>query len=77
MESKVFDKIWIQPASGDAGGSLGAALALWYNEFKNSRSFPKEDDMQGSYLGPEYSNGQIKNDLDKLGAKFEILDDDD
>ncbi len=77
LESKVFDKIWIQPASGDAGGSLGAALALWYNEFKNSRSFPKEDDMQGSYLGPEYSNGQIKNDLDKLGAKFEILDDDD
>ena len=77
LESKVFDKIWIQPASGDAGGSLGAALALWYNEFKNSRSFPKEDDMQGSYLGPEYSNEQIKNDLDKLGARFEILDDDD
>ena len=77
LESKIFDKIWIQPASGDAGGSLGAALALWYNEFKNSRLLPKEDDMQGSYLGPEYSNEQIKNHLDKLGAKFEILNDDD
>ena len=77
LESKIFDKIWIQPASGDAGGSLGAALALWYNEFKNSRLLPKEDNMQGSYLGPEYSNEQIKNDLDKLGARFEILDDDD
>ncbi len=77
LESKIFDKIWIQPASGDAGGSLGAALALWYNEFKNSRLLPKEDDMQGSYLGPEYSNKQIENDLEKLGAKFEILNDDD
>ncbi len=77
LESKIFDKIWIQPASGDAGGSLGAALGLWFNEFKNSRLLPDDDDMQGSYLGPEYSNEQIKNDLGKLGAKFEILNDDD
>ena len=76
LESKIFDKIWIQPASGDAGGSLGAALGLWYSEFKNSRSITKNDGMQGSYLGPEYSNEEIKIDLEKLGATFEILNDD-
>ena len=76
LESKIFDKIWIQPASGDAGGSLGAALGLWYSEFKNSRSITKNDGMQGSYLGPGYSNEEIKIDLEKLGATFEILNDD-
>ncbi len=75
LESEIFDNIWIQPASGDAGGSLGAALALWYNEFRNSRLLPKNDDMQGSYLGPEYSNDKIKVALEKLGANFEILND--
>ena len=50
LKEKIFDNIWIQPAAGDAGGSLGAALALWYLELNNKRKVNPEDDMQGSYL---------------------------
>ncbi len=74
LEKKIFDNIWIQPAAGDAGGSLGAALALWYLEFKKERSSAK-DEMQGSYLGPSYSQSEIENELKKINASFEILDD--
>ncbi len=76
LEEKIFENIWIQPAAGDAGGSLGAALALWHLELKNQRTVSKDDDMQGSYLGPKYSNEKIKNELNNLGAKFYELDDD-
>ena len=54
LKEKIFDNIWIQPAAGDAGGSLGAALALWYIEQDNPREVNHNDSMQGSYLGPEY-----------------------
>ena len=54
LKEKIFDNIWVQPAAGDAGGSLGAALALWHIEQNNSRKVNPNDDMQGSYLGPEY-----------------------
>ena len=60
LEAKIFDNIWVQPAAGDAGGSLGAALALWHIEQKNPRKISLSDDMQGSYLGPEYSQKQIE-----------------
>tara|TARA_B100000579_G_scaffold415284_1_gene409753 strand:- start:929 stop:2764 length:1836 start_codon:yes stop_codon:yes gene_type:complete len=70
-----FKKIWIQPASGDAGGSLGAALALWYNELKNNRKINITDTMKGSYLGPEYNNKDIKSEISNLGAVFEELTD--
>ncbi len=73
LKQKIFEKIWIQPAAGDAGGSLGAALALWHLELKNERK-PKEDDMQGSYLGPSYSQKEIENELDKINANYEIYD---
>ena len=53
LNEKIFENIWIQPASGDAGGSLGAALALWFEEQKNIRTPNPSDDMQGSLLGPE------------------------
>ena len=59
LEEKIFDNIWIQPAAGDAGGSLGAALALWYIEQGNNRVVNANDDMQGSYLGSEFSQDQI------------------
>ena len=74
LEKKIFDKIWIQPASGDAGGSLGSALAFWYIEQNNERKISDSDDMQGSYLGPQYSDKEIEEKLNSLGAKFEILD---
>jgi len=74
LKKKIFDKIWIQPASGDAGGSLGAALAFWYIEQKEERKKSNTDDMQGSYLGPQYSQKEIEEQLNILGAEFEIFD---
>ena len=75
LKSNKFKKIWIQPAAGDAGGSLGAALALWHIEFnKNRNIINKTDSMNGSYLGPEYSNIEIEKELKEMGADFEILD---
>ena len=76
LKSKIFDNIWIQPASGDAGGSLGAALALWYDEQNNPRTINPKDDMQGSYLGPEYTQSEIEKELKTIGAKFDILSED-
>ena len=54
LKEKIFEKIWVQPAAGDAGGSLGATLALWHIEQENPRKINKVDDMKGSYLGPKY-----------------------
>ena len=76
LENKIFDKIWVQPAAGDAGGSLGAALAFWHIEKNNQRNISKPDSMNGSYLGPEYSEKEIKNVLNKIGANFEIFEED-
>ena len=53
LKEKVFENIWIQPAAGDAGGSLGAALAYWYHELEKPREEFK-DQMKGSYLGPKF-----------------------
>ena len=75
LKEKIFDNIWVQPAAGDAGGSLGAALALWYIEQNNPREVNLNDNMQGSYLGPEYLQREIEEQLDKVGAKYVILDD--
>ena len=74
LEEKIFKNIWIQPAAGDAGGSLGAALALWHSDQENQRKVNKNDDMKGSYLGPEFSQDEIEEELNKIGAKFEIVD---
>ena len=73
LKEKIFDNIWIQPAAGDAGGSLGAALALWHIEQGNKRDINSEDDMCGSYLGTEFTQEKIENELKSIGAKFEIL----
>ena len=75
LKEKIFKNIWIQPASGDAGGSLGAALALWHIDLQNPRNVNKNDDMKGSYLGPEYSLKEIENDLIRNGATYEALSD--
>jgi carbamoyltransferase len=75
LKEKIFDNIWVQPAAGDAGGSLGATLALWHIEQNNPRTINNEDNMQGSYLGPEYLQKEIEKQLDAAGAKYEILED--
>ena len=74
LKEKIFDNIWIQPAAGDAGGSLGTALAMWYLENKNKRKVNLNDDMKGSYLGPEYTQEQIESELKSAGANFDVLD---
>ena len=71
--NNIFENIWIQPAAGDAGGALGAALALWHQELKMERSLPLVDKMQGSYLGPSFSNDEIQEALTSLGATFKKL----
>ncbi len=73
LEEKIFENIWVQPAAGDAGGSLGSALALWHIEFGNKREVSSNDDMKGSYLGPEYSQAEIEKELNDAGANFEIF----
>jgi carbamoyltransferase len=73
LKEKIFDNIWIQPAAGDAGGSLGAALALWHIDQGNERLVSLNDKMKGSYLGTEFSQDEIEKDLIKAGAKFETL----
>ncbi len=72
LKKNVFKNIWFQPAAGDAGGSLGAALAFWHQELNNKRKIASSgDDMKGSYLGPLFSENQIENALKSLGAKYE------
>ena len=73
LKEKIFDNIWIQPAAGDAGGSLGAALALWHIEQGNKRVINLNDSMNGSYLGPEYSQNEIERELQSIGANFETF----
>ena len=73
FKEKIFDNIWIQPAAGDAGGSLGSALALWHIEQNNKREVNLNDDMRGSYLGIEFTQEQIEKELKLIGAKFEIF----
>ncbi len=73
-----FEQIWIQPAAGDAGGALGAALSVWYQHLGNSRSMVQVcrggiDGMKGSYLGPSYSHGDIEAFLEGSGAPYRRL----
>tara|TARA_B100000902_G_scaffold355021_1_gene367645 strand:+ start:1618 stop:3417 length:1800 start_codon:yes stop_codon:yes gene_type:complete len=70
LKENIFDNIWIQPAAGDAGGSLGASLVYWYNELCNERITSTKDSMNCSYLGPEYSDEEIENILKSIGANY-------
>ncbi len=74
LKEKIFDNIWIQPAAGDAGGSLGAALALWHIEQKKERVVNSNDDMKGSYLGTEFNQEEIEKELKSVGANFETIE---
>ena len=76
LKKKIFDNIWIQPAAGDAGGALGAALAFNYLELKKSR-ISGLDQMKGSLLGPRYTDKEIENDLEKNHANYDKLNEQD
>jgi carbamoyltransferase len=73
LKENIFENIWVQPAAGDAGGSLGAALAFWHNELGKERKEKTSDSMKCSYLGPEYSNNKIEKVLTEIGANFKSL----
>jgi carbamoyltransferase len=76
LKEKIFEKIWIQPAAGDAGGALGAAIGAYHLHAKKPRIQSKSlDAMSGSYLGPSYSQDEIEQCLTSLGAKFVVLND--
>lgn len=77
LKQKIFDNIWIQPAAGDAGGALGAALGLWHKELNNNRNYPLKDEMKGSFLGPSFSDQEIEKTLIELGANYEKLKEED
>ena len=78
LREKIFDKIWIQPAAGDAGGALGAALSTWYLHHKKERSTSKEPDgMKGAYLGPVFTDAEIEAELTaECGAIFKKVSED-
>lgn len=69
-----FENIWIQPAAGDAGGALGAALWCWYQQLGNPREVSPGDSQRGSYLGPEFNEGQTQGELDRMHAVYETYD---
>jgi carbamoyltransferase len=73
LKDGLFKNIWIQPASGDAGGALGAAQAFYYQELDNSRKILKTDSMNGSYLGPQFTDDQVENELKSCGANYKKL----
>jgi carbamoyltransferase len=78
LREKIFDNIWIQPAAGDAGGALGAALSAWHLHYKSERKVSTHrDSMKGSFLGPEFSDSEIEAELNACGAVYKKLSDDD
>jgi carbamoyltransferase len=77
LRENIFENIWIQPASGDAGGAVGAALAAYYLMLNQPRSVQAYDGMKGAYLGPEYSQMEVEQRLTSVGAKFEVVSDSD
>lgn len=77
-ENSKFKNIWVQPAAGDAGGSLGAAYLVWYDLLNNKRNKNLENQMKGCFLGPsiDLESANVNNELNKRGGNFEILQED-
>ena len=73
VKDGAFRNVWIQPAAGDAGGAIGAALAAWYSELQHDRIIQRPDAMKGGYLGPSYSQDEIERRLKSSGAVFETV----
>ncbi len=77
LREGIFKDIWIQPAAGDAGGALGAALSIWHGYLDNPREANGGADyMQGAYLGKKYATRDITDYLDSVGAVYQVIDDD-
>jgi len=76
LKENIFKNIWIQPAAGDAGGALGAALMVWHQHLNKERIVNKNDSMKGSYLGPSFSDEQIKRRLTDQKANFHSFSED-
>ena len=70
-----FENIWIQPAAGDAGGALGAALFVWHQLLDKPRSTDGQDAQKGSFLGPQYATSEIEQFLDQTGARYHYFGD--
>ena len=77
LSEGIVDNLWIQPAAGDAGGALGAALAAHYGLLANPRMPEPQDAMQGSYLGPQFSQSEVEHRLRECGAVFEVMEEKD
>ncbi len=77
FKNKIFENIWIQPAAGDAGGSIGAALGYWYQKLNKERNINSSDQMQGSLLGPKYDDEHIEEEFKKLNARFQKYEEND
>lgn len=78
LRENIFENIWIQPAAGDAGGALGAALSAWYLHHAKERTVSKaKDAMKGAYLGPEFTDAQIEKELVACGARYHKLSEQD
>ncbi|MBS38982.1 MAG: hypothetical protein CMO26_24055 [Thiotrichales bacterium] len=75
LREDIFDNVWVQPAAGDAGGALGAAQTAYYIHCDNPRPAPNQDMMVGSYLGPEFEPQETEAGLTAVGARFEVLSD--
>ncbi len=75
LREGIFKDIWVQPASGDAGGALGAALSIWHEYLEKPRTAEEGDSMRGSYLGPKASDDEIRSYLDETGANYNYLPD--
>ena len=73
IRENIFENIWIQPAAGDAGGALGAALGVWHKYLGNPRTVKKSDAMRGSYLGPKFSDTEVSTFLDSKAIPYKQL----
>jgi carbamoyltransferase len=77
LRDRAFNDIWIQPASGDAGGALGGALTVWHKELNKPRIVNPDDSMKGSYLGPLYDQTTIEKELIECKAVFDSVTEED
>lgn len=75
LQEKIFSDVWVQPAAGDAGGSLGAALAAYHIHFSRARHVQKPDSMQNASLGPQFQDAEIQFALEKHGLKYTKISD--
>jgi carbamoyltransferase len=77
LRDGAFNNVWVQPAAGDAGGAVGAALAVWHQFLGKERKPNGSDLMEGAFLGPAYAQADVESRLTNAGARFEVVSDQD